>query len=83
MRITQTLATLLILTTPLAFAAEACQTIHGRAIYYSGDGQLRIWHIGTHHTFRPDDLRTPDNAVLPLMEQGHGPTDRQRSGSTR
>jgi len=32
-------------------AAEPCRSIHGRAISYSGDGFLDIWHIGTHHTF--------------------------------
>jgi hypothetical protein len=41
---------------------EPCRLIHGRATYYTGDGQLRIWHVGTRHTFRPDELRTPDNA---------------------
>jgi len=40
--------------------AEPCRVIHGRAIYYTGDGQLRIWHIGTHHTFMPDESRAPD-----------------------
>jgi hypothetical protein len=35
-------------------AADACFTIHGRAHLYSGDGQLRIWHIGTHHEYEPD-----------------------------
>ncbi|HEV2619540.1 MAG TPA: hypothetical protein VGU23_06320 [Acidobacteriaceae bacterium] len=35
-------------------AADTCLTVHGRAHYYSGDGQLRIWHIGTHHDFEPD-----------------------------
>jgi len=36
-------------------AAEPCVTIHGRAHFYSGDGQLRIWHIGTHHEYEPDE----------------------------
>ena len=31
--------------------AEACREIHGRAILYSGDAFLEIWHVGTHHTF--------------------------------
>jgi hypothetical protein len=31
--------------------AEACREIHGRAILYSGDSFLEIWHVGTHHTF--------------------------------
>lgn len=35
-------------------AAENCAVIHGRAHYYCGDGNLRIWHIGTHHEFEPD-----------------------------
>ncbi len=30
-------------------------TIHGRAHYYGGDGQLRIWHFGTHHEYEPDE----------------------------
>jgi hypothetical protein len=30
-------------------------TIHGRAHLYGGDGQLRIWHVGTHHDYEPDD----------------------------
>jgi len=30
-------------------------TIHGRAHLYGGDGQLRIWHIGTRHDFEPYD----------------------------
>jgi len=48
------LASFLIVSLP-TFAAQPCQRIHGRAILYTGDGQLRIWHIGTHHTFRPDE----------------------------
>ena len=43
----------LVITFP-AQAAEHCMTIHGRAHLYSGDGQLRIWHIGTHHDYEPD-----------------------------
>jgi hypothetical protein len=36
-------------------AADACFTIHGRAHLYGGDGQLRIWHVGTDHDYEPDD----------------------------
>ena len=36
-------------------AAESCETIHGRARLYCGDGQLRIWQIGTHHEYTPDE----------------------------
>jgi hypothetical protein len=35
-------------------AAEPCKLIHGRAHFYGGDGQLRIWQIGTHHEYEPD-----------------------------
>lgn len=38
-----------------AQAAEPCKTIHGRAHRYGGDGQLRIWHIGTRHEYEPDE----------------------------
>ena len=34
-----------------ASAEEPCRVIQGRADFYSGDGQMFIWHIGTHHTF--------------------------------
>jgi len=34
-----------------AQSAEPCQEIHGRATLYTGDGQLMIWNIGTHHEF--------------------------------
>jgi hypothetical protein len=30
-------------------------TIHGRAHLYGGDGQLRIWHVGTRHDYEPDE----------------------------
>ena len=34
---------------------EPCQVIRGRAHQYGGDGRLRIWHIGTHHEYTPDE----------------------------
>ena len=34
--------------------AEFCLTIQGRAHVYVGDGQLRIWLIGSHHEYEPD-----------------------------
>jgi hypothetical protein len=40
--------------------AQSCLTIHGRARFYSGDGQLRIWHIGTHHEFAIYDDTSSD-----------------------
>jgi hypothetical protein len=43
---------------PFAIAAEPCREIHGRAIEYSGDGFLAIWHIGTHHTFFVTDEKS-------------------------
>lgn len=29
--------------------------IHGRAHLYGGDGGIRIWHVGTHHDYEPDE----------------------------
>jgi hypothetical protein len=60
MRTIPTLAALLIVASSSAFAAEPCQSFHGRALYYSADGQFRIWHIGTHHTFEPPDMQGPN-----------------------
>ena len=40
--------------------AEPCREIHGRAILYSGDSFLEIWHIGTHHTFFVVDDKSTD-----------------------
>ena len=28
--------------------------IHGRAHLYGADGQLRIWEVGTHHEYQPN-----------------------------
>lgn len=53
MRNPPVLAALLLLTSTAAFAAQPCQTFHGRFRFYSADGQYRVWHIGTHHTFMP------------------------------
>jgi hypothetical protein len=39
----------IVLATPSS--AEPCREIHGRAVLYTGDGQLAIWHVGTHHMF--------------------------------
>jgi len=51
MRLTFTLALLLFGVTTTASAAEPCRQVHGRADFYSGDGQMFVWHIGTHHLF--------------------------------
>jgi hypothetical protein len=54
--------------------AEPCQVIHGRAIYYTGDGQLRIWHIGTHHLFMPGEWPSTEadgwDKVIDLLAAG-------------
>jgi hypothetical protein len=46
---------LLLVTGLLLQGADSCFTIHGRAHLYGGDGQLRIWRIGTHHDYQPDE----------------------------
>src|SRR4030095_15770104 len=37
------------------WATEPCKVIRGRARVYGGDGQLRIWHVGTHHDYQPEE----------------------------
>jgi len=54
-------------------AEEACSTIHGRLHYYNGDGQLRIWHIGTHHEFTPDESSW--DMVIEWLRDGVKPSE--------
>ena len=51
-----------------AYATENCVTIHGRAHYYCGDANLRIWHIGTHPEFEPDE--SSFDHVIEWLEAG-------------
>ena len=60
-------------------AAQPCMTIHGRAHYYGGDGQLRIWHIGTHHEYEPD--ATSWDRVMGWLSAGVKPSDRSKYAS--
>jgi hypothetical protein len=62
--------TLALLLTPVvpAYAGEPCRVIHGRAHFYGGDGQLRIWHVGTHHEYAPD--HTSEDLVMQWLEAG-------------
>jgi hypothetical protein len=57
-----------------ASAAQPCQTFHGRAHFYAGDGQFRIWHIGTHHEFEPDpdshDHGASWDPIIKLLKAG-------------
>lgn len=59
-----------------SLAADACFTIHGRAHFYGGDGQLRIWHVGTHHEFEPDESTWAQ--VEGWLESGVNESDRKR-----
>jgi hypothetical protein len=54
--------------------SDRCRVVHGRARFYSGDGQLRIWEIGTHHEFQPDG--TSDGLVIGWLEAGVPEADR-------
>ena len=56
--------------------ADSCFTIHGRAHFYGGDGQLRIWHVGTHHEFEPDESTWAQ--VESWLEAGVKESDRKR-----
>lgn len=70
-----------------SYAAEPCQMFHGRARFYSADGQFRIWHIGTHHEFMPSRYVDQDewghgwDRVLDLLNKGNphpsSPSDQQ------
>lgn len=60
----------------LGQAKPSCQTIHGRAHLYTGDGQLRIWHIGTHHEFEPDSSSW--ERVQGWLEKGATPAQKQQ-----
>jgi len=53
-RVLATLCLVIAATSPMR-GAESCVSVHGRAEFYGGDAQLRIWQIGTHHEFEPDD----------------------------
>lgn len=53
-------ALLLFLTLVIASPAEECRRIHGRAVWYRGDGFFAIWHVGTHHYFMPADKASAD-----------------------
>ena len=60
----------LALTSPAS--AEPCREIHGRALYFSGDNFLQIWHIGTHHTFFVVDDKSTDMIMkyIPYPDDG-------------
>lgn len=57
-------------------AAQGCTTIRGRAHYFDGDANLRIWRIGTHHDFTPAD-RASWGRVMHWLEQGIRPADKR------
>ena len=71
MRIPSTLATLLLITS-YAFATEPCQRIRGRAILYLGDGQFRLWHVGTHHEFALGENDESWNVLAKYMKDANG-----------
>src|SRR5271165_1188573 len=60
-------------------AKEDCMTIQGRVHYYGGDGQLRIWHIGTHHDFEPDPSSW--DTVMGWLTEGTTKAERERYAS--
>lgn len=66
------IACLLLTLSSEAQTTESCRVIHGRARRYCGDGQLRIWHIGTHHDFEPN--QSSWQRVEGWLEAGAKPT---------
>jgi hypothetical protein len=67
---------LLVIVVVSAHAGDPCQIIHGRARSYSGDGQLRIWHIGTHHEYQPDESSW--ETVIGWLEDGLPKSERAK-----
>ena len=70
---------LLLATSLLLQGADSCFTIRGRAHLYGGDGQLRIWHIGTHHEYQPDESSWAK--VEGWLEAGIKDSDKSRYAS--
>ena len=46
---------LVFLSASRATASDPCVIVHGRASLSGADLQLRIWRVGTHHEYEPDD----------------------------
>jgi len=74
--------------------AGPCREIHGRAVLYSGDSFLEIWHVGTHHTFFVVDEKSSNLifGYLHYPESDHQalfadftlcPTKKYRQGSSQ
>lgn len=70
MRIALSLLIFLACSVPKASVMEPCVQIHGRARLYTADGQLRIWHIGTHHEFEPLDKASWYKLLVILLPKG-------------
>jgi len=73
---------LICLSCPVVLTAQQslpCRTIHGRAHLYGGDGQLRIWQVGTHHEYQPDQASW--SVVQGWLEAGVKESDRRNSAS--
>ena len=69
-------AAAVLLTTTHVHATEPCKVIRGRAHHYGGDGRLRIWEIGTHHEYEPDDSSW--DTVVNWLDAGITDTDRAK-----
>ena len=59
--------------------SKSCTVVHGRAHFYAGDGRLRIWHIGTHHEFEPDD--SSSTRVEKWLEDGVNDAEKSKSAT--
>jgi len=69
-------AVILILIAAGVYGSEPCRVLHGRASFYGGDGRLRIWEIGTHHEYQPDDPSS--GAVIGWLEAGVPKSERTK-----
>jgi len=60
-------------------AADGRISFHGRANFYGGDGQLRIWQIGTHHEYESDNSSW--DTVIDWLIAGVKPSERKNYAS--
>jgi hypothetical protein len=67
---------IIVLIAARVYGTEPCRVLHGRARFYSGDSQLRIWEIGTHHEYRPDDSSSDE--VIGWLEAGVPKSERTK-----
>ncbi len=60
---------------PQAYASDGCMIVHGRVSLSGADLQLRLWRVGTHHEYEPDDSSW--NRVIGWLNAGVSKSDKE------